>query len=62
MCPHKADTILLSMVVTLVTPVHGRLKQEDHEFPAIVSYIARLYLKKQKQKQKSRGSHGWISQ
>lgn len=60
MCLHKASNILLSMVVTPVILAHGRLKQEDHEFPANLSYTARFYLKKQKPE--SRDSGDWISQ
>lgn len=61
-CLHKANNILLSTVVAPVMLAHGRLKQEDHGFPANLSYTARLHLKQQKQKPKSRGQGDWISQ
>lgn len=48
---HKANNILLGMVVTPVILGHGRLKQEDYEFLDNLSYIARLCLKNQNQNQ-----------
>lgn len=41
---HKANT-LLGMVVIPVILAYRRLRQEDHEFPDNLSYIARLCLK-----------------
>lgn len=47
---HKANT-LLGMAATPVILAYGRLKQEDHEFLANLSYIARFCLKNKNKKQ-----------
>jgi hypothetical protein len=36
-----------------VTPAHGKLRQEDHQFEAGLSYTVRLLSKQNKAKQKS---------
>lgn len=48
---HKANT-LLGMTATPVILAYGRLKQEDHESLANLSYIARFCLKNKKQNKK----------
>ena len=48
---HKANT-LLGMAATPVILAYGRLKQEDHESPVNLSYIARFCLKNKQTKKK----------